>query len=168
MRTLQILVLIIFPILTSGQNNRPVIVVVNSSLKASFDSIFIHPSSIDSLHIDNQPNMATIYIQTKNPVWKYKSIKDILKPYSLYPYLVTYKTLTPAFYVDDKPIIKITDAKIDEAYFAEVIFKDLSIFKNIEIPCKNIVVVDIRLYLTEKIRIRGDTIQNTDSYLKTK
>jgi hypothetical protein len=169
MNKIILFILFAVPILVKGQTNSSVKVILNSSIETSFDSIFINPSNIESIVVERDSNGGTIYIQTKYPNWKYKSIRDILKNYPIYPQLIVYKTLTPAFYIDDKPINKITDAKIDESLFIDVSFKDLSRIKSIEMPCEKIVIVDIKLSATKpKIYIRGDSIQDKENYFKIK
>jgi hypothetical protein len=167
MKKIILLAISILPLLASGQTNSSLKVIFNSNFETNFDSVFFHPESIKSIETDRISR--TVYIQTKDSIWKYKTIDEILKDYPLYPQLITYKTLTPVFYIDDKPINKITDAKIDRLLFTQVVFKDLYHLKSIDVPCINIVIVDIKTYRNKPpIRIRGNSIQELEDYYKIK
>jgi len=165
MRKTIILFIAAFPLFAFGQSTESVKVVLNAKIETSFDSSFFHPSSIKSVNVDATARI--IYIQTKDTIWRYKTIDDILKVYPLYPQLVTYRTLTPIFYVDDKLINKITDAKIDKSLFTEVVFKDLGRVSYIDMLCRNIVIVDIKIFNKPNIRIRGNSLDKIENSLKT-
>jgi hypothetical protein len=169
MRKLVILLLIIVPSLSFGQLNKPPRIFLNSQI-ISFDSVFLYPQNVDSIYVKKDSDGGQIFIYTKDQVWKYRTINEVLQitPYS---HIILDKSITPIFFIDGKLIIKKTDAKIDYSYFATVTIKKLSEIESLKKPCKKIVIVEISLTDTKpepKIYIRGNTIREIEDYFKNK
>ncbi len=150
---------------TAAQPITNINIVLNSKFVLDFDSTFINPQNIKSLRVERLADSANLYIETKDSILRFKSIRDILKDYPLYKKISINRWLIPVLYIDDKPINKITDARIDDSYYAEVKFKELEKIKSIEMPCENIIIIEIKLSTTKpKVYIRGDTTEYLKKY----
>lgn len=170
MRKLVLLFLIFVPNILSGQINFPAKVFLNSQL-ISLDSVFINPQKVESINVKKDSDGGQVIIKTKDLVWKYKTIDELIKTTSFYSQIVLDTSITPIFYIDGKLIVKKSDAKIDSSYFAYVTLKKLSEIESLKKPCKKIVLVQIILTNTEpkpEIVIRGNTIEEIEDYYKIK
>jgi len=166
MKKLAFLLLIFVPNLLSGQSKSHPKFILNSQI-ISFDSVFIYPKNIDSVYVNKDGSDGQVFIRTKDRVWKYRTIDELLKATPFYSQVILDKSITPIFYIDGNLIIKKTDAKIDYSYFASVTLKKLSEFKSLKKPCRKIIIVEISLSETKpepKIYIRGNIIED---YFKT-
>jgi hypothetical protein len=166
MKKLAFLLLIFVPNLLSGQIRSHPKFILNSQI-ISIDSVFIYPKNIDSVSVNNDGSDGQVFIRTKDRVWKYRTIDELLKTTPFYSQVILDKSITPIFYIDGNLILKKTDAKIDYSYFASVTLKKLSEIKSLKKACGKIVIVEISLSETKaepKIYIRGNIIED---YYKT-
>lgn len=170
MRKLAILLLVFVPNLSFGQISDHPKFVLNSQI-ISLDSVFIYSKNIDSVYVKKDATGGQVFIRTKDQVWKYRTIDELLKTTPFYSQIILDKSITPIFYIDGNLIIKKTDAKIDYSYFASVTLKKLSEIKSLKKSCRKIVIVEIVLFDTKpepKIYIRGNMIEKIEDYYKTK
>ncbi len=170
MRALVLLFLIFVPNLISGQLSRPAKVFLNSQL-ISLDSVFINPQNVESINVKKDSDGGQVIIKTKNPVWKYKTIDELIKTTSFYSQVILDKSITPVFYINTKLIVKKSDAKIDSSYFAYVTLKKLSEIESLKKSCKKLIFVEIILTSTEpqpEIFIRDNTVEEIEDYYKKK
>ena len=78
MKKLAFLLLIFVPNLLSGQSKSHPKFLLNSQI-ISFDSVFIYPKNIDSVYVNKDGSDGQIFIRTKDRVWKYRTIDELLK-----------------------------------------------------------------------------------------
>jgi hypothetical protein len=162
------MLIVLVSVLANGQSGNPPKIFLNSQI-VSFDSVFIYPKNLESIVVNKDSAVGKIFIRTKDPVWKYRTIDELLKTTPYYSEIVLDKSVTPIFYIDQKLINKKTNARIDYSYYAIVTLKKLSESKSIDETCKKIVIVDIKLTDTEPkpvIYIRGNTIKEIEDYYK--
>ena len=170
MRKIITLLLIFVPYLSSGQINNTPKVFLNSQL-ISLDSVFIYPQNVESINVLKDSNGGQVLIKTKDPVWKFRTLDELIKTTSFYSQIILDKSITPVFYIDGKLIVKKSDAKIDYSYFAYLSLKKMSEIESLKKPCKKLVFVEIILSDTEpkpEINIRGNTIREIEDYYKYK
>lgn len=145
MKKLILSFIVLIPYIISGQTSNSSKILLNSQFEISFDSVFLFPNNVESITVAQNPSPETVIIKTKSKVWIYKTISDILKTTPEYFKIMQDKSFKLFFYVNEKPINKITDAKIDTSYFPMVVFKKLSDIKSVDNCCRNLVIVEIKL-----------------------
>ncbi len=135
-----------------AQNNQSPDYYLNGR-EINFSKVFINPLRIDSISVEKQTKNGTIYILTKNKVFTYLSLKEVLKKYTN----LTDPNDSLLFRIDGKIIDDISDIKIDDTFFIYVDTKTMSDVKYISDKFKNLTIVNIDLEKERKpVMLRGN------------
>jgi hypothetical protein len=152
----------IIPQLCSAQNvNQPKYYLNQEEYNK--DSVFLYLNNIDSIHVAKVTSAGEVFIRTKDQPWEYYTLKELMNRTPLYQQFID-KSITLIYIIDGKVINKMSDAKIDKAYFAKVTFGRLSNVNGLSNKSRKLVIINIVLSKTDPyipIHIRGNSLINT-------
>jgi len=169
MRQFAILLMTLIPYLGMSQQNDKPQWYLNGN-EVDFNCIFLNPSKLKSINVEKDTPNGEIFLITKEIPWKYQSLENLLKTTAVYSLIID-KSITPFYIIDGKLVKDKTDIKIDDSYFAKVTLNKLADVKGVEAACQELVLVDIKLTLTDpkkEIYIRGDENPDLDNLIKLK
>ena len=163
MKNLTTFILLFIPLFGFAQNLKQPIFYLNNE-PFSMDSVFLDPNSIQSINIKKDRPGGEIFITTKTQPWDYYRLEDLLVTTPQFSQIVD-KSKMPVYIINGKVINKMSDTKIDKAYFAKVSIGRLSNVSGLSGKSKKIVIVNIELTNKDPrldIRLRGDSIPKLD------